>query len=191
MKRIALVTFLILLQIPVLSLLAAEPAKECSLGAGVIDRGGPPATIVPDIEEVALDGLLQFAPRIDLFTPEQRRQTTVIFSYSVDPSRDQLLQVEDATKTIVEWARVHGPFDALAIDVTKLEPATAAYGIKRLSLAAQGQNAAARSAFVPPSLEFLPPFYEKGAGSYFDVVLVNARDVPNAVKCFAQHDPAN
>src|SRR5260370_34956812 len=98
MKRTAPVPFLILLQTPVLSLLAAEPAKECSLCAGVIEPGGPPATIVPDIEEVALDGLLQFAPRIDLFTPEQRRQTTVIFSYSADPSRDQLQQVETATR---------------------------------------------------------------------------------------------
>jgi hypothetical protein len=187
MKRIALVT--ILLQFPVLALLAAEPAKECSLCVGVIGSAQAPAAALPDIERASVDQLAQLADRIDHFTPEQRRQTTIVFSYPVDPARDQLQQVEEATKTIIEWARAHGPFDALAVDVAGLEPATAAFGIKRLSVAAQGLNASARFAFVPPSLAVLPSFYDNGAGSYFDVAIVDAGDVPNAVKWFTEHDP--
>jgi hypothetical protein len=186
MKRIALVA--LLLQIPVLTLLAAEPAKECTLCVGVVEPWGSLPVVVPDIEHVAFDQSAELE-RVEHLTPEQRRQTTIIFRYSVDPSHDQLQQVEDATKTIVAWAGAHGPFDALAIDVTKLEPATAAYGIKRLSVAAQGLNAASRFAFVAPSLDVLPAFYAAGAGSYFDVVLVDAADVPNAMKWFAEHDP--
>jgi hypothetical protein len=187
MKRIALVT--ILLQIPVLALLAAEPAKECSLCVGVVESVQAPAAVLPDLERASVDQLPQLAGRVDQFTPDQRRQTTIIFTYSVDPSHDQLLQVEEATKTIVDWAKTHGPFDALAVDVARLEPATAAYAIKRLSVAAQGLSASARFAFVPPSLDVLPSFYDNGAGSYFDVVLVDAGDVPNALKWFAEHDP--
>jgi hypothetical protein len=187
MKRFAL--YALLLQVVVLPLFAAEPAKECNLCAGIIAPAQLTAAAVPDIEQTTLDGLSQLTSRIDQFTPAQRRLTLVIITYPVDPSHDQLLQVEDATKTIVEWAKAHGPFDSLAIDVTKLEPATASYAIKRLSVAAQGQNAAARFAFVPPSLESLQPFYDNGAGSYFDVVLVDGKDVPAAVKWFAEHDP--
>ncbi len=187
MKRIAL--HALLLQVLVLPLIAAQPAKECNLCAGVMAPAQLTAAAVPDIEQTALDGLPQLGARVDTFPPAQRRQTLVIFTYPVDPSRDQLLQVEEATKTIVEWAKVHGPFDSLAIEVAKLEPATAAYAIKRLSVAAQGQNAAARFAFLPPSLESLQPFYDNGAGSYFDVVLVDGKDVPATVKWFAEHDP--
>ncbi len=187
MKRFALIA--LLLQVPGLPLPAAEPPKECNLCAGIIAPVQPPAAAVPDIEQTTLDALPQLGARIDAFTSEQRRKTLVIISYPIDPSRDQLLQVEDATKTIVEWAKTHGPFDALAIDVAKLEPATASYAIKRLSVAAQGQNAAARFAFLPQSLESLQSFYDNGAGSYFDVVLVDAKDVPAAVKWFAEHDP--
>src|SRR5262245_44032021 len=107
MKRFALTA--LLLQIPVLPLFAAEPAKECNLCVGVIAPAQPPAKAVPDIEESAIEALPQLAARIDQFSPEQRRRTLIIVSYTVDPARDQLLQVEDATKTIVDWARTHGP----------------------------------------------------------------------------------
>src|SRR4051812_17927500 len=168
MKRLALVA--LLLQILVLPLAAAEPAKECSLCVGIVEPQQPPAAALPDVEHASLDQLPQLGARFDAFSPAQRRQTLVIFSYPIDASRDQLLQVEEATKTIVEWATAHGPFDSLAVDVTNLQPATAAYAIKRLSVASQGQNAAARFAFVPPSLDGLQAFYDNGAGSYFDVV---------------------
>lgn len=187
MKKLALVA--LLLQILVLPLAAVEPAKECSLCVGVVEPQQPPAAALPDVEHASLDQLPQLGERIDRFTPAQRRQTLIIFSYPIDASHDQLLQVEEATKTIVEWAKSHGPFDSLAVDVANLQTATAAYAIKRLSVASQGQNAAARFAFVPPSLDSLQAFYDNGANSYFDVVLVNAADVPTTTKWFAEHDP--
>src|SRR5882724_11878907 len=94
--RFALVA--LLLQIFVLPLIAAEPAKECNLCAGVVALPQAPAAPLPDVERTTLDELAQLSARIDAFPPAQRRQTLVIFSYPIDRSRDQLLQVEDATK---------------------------------------------------------------------------------------------
>ena len=130
MKKLALVA--LLLQILVLPLAAAEPAKDCILCVGVVEPQQPPAAALPEVEHASLDQLAQLGERIDRFTPAQRRQTLVIFSYPIDASRDQLLQGEEATKTIVEWAKSHGPFDSLAVDVANLQTATAAYAIKRL-----------------------------------------------------------
>jgi hypothetical protein len=180
---------LILLQFLVLPLLAAEPARECTLCTGVIAPAQPPAAPLPDVEYASIDQLGQLAARVDAATPDARKQMLLVFSYPIDPARDQLLQVEEATKTIIDWAKLHGPFDSLAIDVARLEPATAAYAIKRLSVASQGQNAAARFAFVPPSLATLPQYFDNGAGAYFDVVLVDAPYVPEVIKWLAEHDP--
>jgi len=124
MKRTVLSA--LLLQFLVLPLFAADPPKECTLCVGVVLPAAPPATPLPIVEVAMVDGLAQTGERIDRYSPAQRRQTLVVFTYPVDTARDPLTQVEAQTKTIVDWAKLHGPFDALALNVGKLDPATAA-----------------------------------------------------------------
>jgi hypothetical protein len=192
MKKIALV---LALQILVLPLVAAEgkteiKATECALCAGVIAPAAPPAAPIPVIESASIDELTALAERVDRWTPAQRKQALIVFTFTTDPAAgDPLLQVETHTKSLVEWARLHGPFDALAVNVDKLDAVTGSYAIKRLSVTAQGQNVATRIAFAPSSLAALPKYYDNGAGAYFDVLLVNGSDVADAAKWLAEHDP--
>ncbi len=189
MRKLAVAA--LLLQILVLPLFAADAAKkECSLCAGAVsDLTAVPAGPVPLLVRVAQNDLAARSAAFDALTPEQRRKVTLIVEYGVDTDKDPLLEVEAHTTSIVEWARLHGPFDALGVAARTPDAQTAAYAIKRLSVAAQGQNAAARIALAPTPLEELKKLYETGAQTYFDVLLVEG-DVKPAVAWLLENDPA-
>src|SRR5438874_844885 len=110
MKKTAIIS--ISLQIFVLSLLAAETPRECSLCVGAVaDLTAPPAAVIPLVMQVA-EGDLSTIP-LDSLSPEQRKKLTITVSYTVDRDKDPLLDVETHTKSIVEWARLHAPFEGL------------------------------------------------------------------------------
>ncbi|HYU25340.1 MAG TPA: hypothetical protein VEO74_09070, partial [Thermoanaerobaculia bacterium] len=148
MKKAAIV--LVLLQFLVLSAHAAEP-KECSFCAGgVVDsKSVLPAAPVPLLTEITLE---DFAA-IDAMTPAQRAKTVVLIRYALDSGKEPLASVEERTKTIIEWARTRGPFNAIGVRVDGADEATAAYAIKRLAVMAQGLNVASKivSASTPPA----------------------------------------
>ncbi|MBV8516022.1 MAG: hypothetical protein JO197_01350 [Acidobacteria bacterium] len=110
--------------------------------------------------------------------------------------------VEQKTKAIVDWAKAHGPFDAIGVHIDSTDPALVAYATKRLSVMAQGQQAAQRILFdnrnamyANVSMELhdhseLIDAFESGAGSYFDAVVVYAQYVPITLATLAEHDPS-
>jgi hypothetical protein len=175
MRKLALTV--LLLQILVLNVAAAEPPKECTLCAGVLaDVTAPPAAPLPLLVELREDQLANAAVALVNVPAETRKRMTVVVSYSVEGAADPLLAAEEKTKTIVEWARANGPFDALGAGITGAEPALAGYAIKRLAVTAQGQNAAA--------------LFDSGAQAYFDVLLVDGKDVESTLAWLAERDPS-
>ena len=179
------------LQVCVLSLFAATPPKECTLCVGVAGLpSAAPAAPVPMILTIGHDDLPATAGAIDALSPEQRKKTTVLVTWFVSKERDPLQQVEEQTKTLVDWARAHGPFDALGIDVRDADAATRGYAIKRLAVTAQGQNVASKIALAPTPLDAMKPLYDTGAQAYFDVVIAVAPDVAVTAKWLAENDPA-
>src|ERR1700756_5343603 len=146
MKRIAL---LLALQVSVLSLAAAEPPKECALCAGAVsDLRIAPAAPVPLLVRLRQDDLAAAGTALDAIAPAARAKMTLVVEYAVDPATDPMADVETHTQAIVDWARQHGPFEALGIAVDNVDAAVGGYAIKRLAVAAQGQNAAARIVFA-------------------------------------------
>ena len=97
---------LLLLQIFVLPLFGADAPKECTLCVGVVAADGAG---VPTLSRVAESDLASYAPA-------HPSDIALVVSYTLDDSKDALLQVEEHTKTIIDWARSHGPFDALDRD---------------------------------------------------------------------------
>ncbi|HSY47556.1 MAG TPA: hypothetical protein VLC46_01970 [Thermoanaerobaculia bacterium] len=212
MKRIAL---LLALQVSVLSLAAAEPPKECALCAGAVsDLQVAPATPVPLLINLKQDDFAATGTILDAMPPAVRAKMTFVVSYAVDPQKDPIAEVETHTQAIIDWARQHGPFDALGIVVDNVDPTVAGYAIKRLAVTAQGQNVASRIVFagvgtrgsgvgpVPPSSpasssdsrlptpDSLNDLYQTGAQSYIDVLLVDASNVKSMVAWVAEKDPA-
>ncbi|MBV9494909.1 MAG: hypothetical protein JOZ54_11735 [Acidobacteria bacterium] len=180
-----------LLQFLVLPLLAADaPPKECVLCVGAVsDLTNLPSTPLPLLVRVAQDDLAARGAAFDALPLEQRKRITLVVEYSVAADKDPLLDVEAHTNAIVEWAKQHGPFDALGVAAHTPDAATAAYAIKRLSVAAQGQNAAMRIALAPTSVDDLKKLYETGAQTYFDIVLAEG-DVKPSVAWLVENDPA-
>src|SRR5450432_3837278 len=170
MKRFALL-FVIL--VSALSALGADAPKECTICVGAVaDLSAPPAAPIPLLVETTINDLATIAPQIDALSPEQRKNTAVVIRYSIEEGKDPLLDVESKTAAIVEWARLHGPFDSLAAVVQSNDPAVVSYAIKRLSVTAQGANVASRIAVSRMSLDDLKAIFEHGAGSYFDAAVV-------------------
>src|SRR5207244_800477 len=134
------------------------------------------------------DDLNTIATSLDTLAPEQRRMITLIVDYHLSADRQPLGEVEDHTKAIIEWARLHGPFDAVGVSVADADAATLGYAIKRLAVTAQGLNVASRVVVAPMSLDALSKLYDTGAQAYFDVVVSDAP--ADATKWLLEKDPA-
>jgi len=187
MRRIAIV--LISLQFLVLSSLAADAPKECTLCVGAVaDLTAPPSAVVPLVLQIQESDLATVA--VDTLSPEQRKKLTLMVGYSVDRDKDALLDVETHTKTIVEWARLHGPFEALGVLASGVDSAVAGYAVKRLAVTAQGLNVASRIVLPATSVEDLNKLYETGALNYVDALIVNATDVKNTAAWILEKEPS-
>ncbi|MEO8033317.1 MAG: hypothetical protein ABI837_02720 [Acidobacteriota bacterium] len=189
MKKLAVI--LSILQFPLLGALAAETPKECTLCVGAVsDLQQIPGAPLPLLVRLSQESLAASAPAIDALSAEQRRKLAIVVSFDVATAADPLLDVEQHTKAIIDWARQHGPFDALGIVPGGADAATTGYAIKRLSVMAQGQNAADRIVLPPTPAEALASLYETGAQSYFDALLVNAGEVAEATRWITEKDPS-
>jgi hypothetical protein len=188
MKRIAL---LLALQVFVLPLIAAETPKECALCAGAVsDLQVAPATPVPLLVQLRQDDLATAGTALDAMPPAVRAKISIIVSYAVEQGTDPMAGVETHTQAIIDWARQHGPFDALGISAGNVDPAVGGYAIKRLAVMAQGQNAASRIILPPVSADALAKLYETGAQSYVDVLLADAANVKSTAAWAAEKDPS-
>ena len=187
MKRIA---FLLALQILVLPLFAAEPAKECALCAGAVsDLQIAPTAPVPLLVRLNQNDFATAGTALDAMPATVRARISIIVSYSVDRDKDPMADVETHTQSIVEWARLHGPFEALGVSIDNVDPAVGGYAIKRLAVTAQGQSAASRIVLPPVTPEELAKLYETGAQSYVDVLFVDAANVKSMVAWVTEKDP--
>ena len=188
MKRIAL---LLALQVSVLSLAAAEPPKECALCAGAVsDLQVAPATPVPLLIRLKQDDFATAGTPLDSMPPPVRAKMTIVVSYAVDRERDPMAEVEAHTQAIIDWARQHGPFEALGIAVDNVDATVGGYAIKRLAVTAQGQNVASRIVLPPSTPDSLAKLYETGAQSYIDILLTDAPNVKSTAAWVAEKDPA-
>src|SRR5207244_8284147 len=161
-----------------LSLFAADAPKECTLCVGsVTELNAIPATPVPLIAKTSIDKLTETGTALDAMAPAIRAHTTLLIGYGVARDKDPLLEIEAQTKTIIDWAKLHGPFDAIGINVDGVEPAQAAYAIKRLAVMAQGQNVASRIVHFHDASDDLNKLADAGAMPYIDVLFVDANDV--------------
>src|ERR1051326_7525281 len=157
---------------------AATAPKECTICVGAV--GG--AATVPTLQRVtALDD------SIDQLTPEQRAKAIVLVPMKVDGS--SLTDIETQTAAIVDWGKKHGPFNAIGLTFEATDSATAAYAVKRLAVAAQGQNVASRIA-MEVSRDTLTKLFDAGAQAYFDALIVDAANVADTAKWLAEKDPA-
>ena len=185
MKKLSFLLLLLsLLQIAVPSAAQTPTAAQaaCTLCVGVAGAESPG---VPSLARVAEADLASFAP-------QQPSELTLIVEYTVNREGDPLLDVEQHTKTILDWARAqaeaHGPLDGIGVAVKNADPTLAAYAIKRLAVSAQGEAVAKR--IVLPRGENFAALFDSGAGTYFDAVLVNAADVEPTLAFLAEHDPS-
>ena len=189
MKWFAILLFAVLTLVPALS--GADAPRECSLCAGAVsDLKSIPATPVPLLTTVAFDDLAASGAAIDVFPTASRARMTVIISTPVAGAADPLATLEAQTRAIVEWARLHGPFEALGISAEGADAAAYGFGIKRLAVLAQGQNVAARIALPPVAPAALAALYETGAQSYLDVLLAGGEDVKKTAEYLLEKDPA-
>ena len=163
---------LVLLQVLVLSAAAAEAPKECTLCVGLTGSEGAD---VPVLARVAIGELPAFAPA-------RPSALTVLISYSVDAA-DSLQHIEQQTRTILDWARQHGPFDALGVSVSGTTPELTAYAIKRLAVSAQGLDVAKR--IVADTRDAAAD-----AVPYFDALVVPAAEVEQSAAWLAERDPS-
>ena len=187
MRKIA--SILISLQFPVLSLLAADAPKECTLCVGAIaDLSAPPPAVIPLLLQVREDDLATTG--IDALTPDQRKKVTLIVSYSVDRDKDALLDVETHTKNIIDWARLHGPLEALGVVPSGVDNTVAGYAVKRLAVTAQGLNVATRIVLPATSIDDLNKLYETGALNYVDVLIANAAGVKATTAWILEKEPS-
>ncbi|MFL6244400.1 MAG: hypothetical protein ACJ74H_00120 [Thermoanaerobaculia bacterium] len=170
MRKLAL-ALAVLLQILALSAFAAD---ECTLCVGLATNESVP---VLSLARVGIADLPTFAPA-------EPRNVSVVVEYNAA----DLAAVEEQTKTIIDWARAHGPFDSLGISVPNADATLTAYAIKRLSVSAQGQAVASR--IVMPKTANLPELFENGAGAYFDALIVDAADVAASTALLAERDPS-
>jgi len=157
---------------------AATAPKECTICVGAV--GG--AATVPTLQRVTtLDDA------IDQLTPEQRAKAIVVVPMKVDGS--SLTDVETQTAAIIDWGKKHGPFNAIGLTFDATDSATAAYAVKRLAVAAQGQNVASRIV-MEVSRDTLTKLFDAGAQAYFDALIVDGASVADTAKWLAEKDPA-
>lgn len=185
MKR----TFLALsLSFFALTLAAADSPKECVLCVGATtDLSLASATPVPLLARVRQDDLTAAGAALDAMTPAARAKTAIVIAYTTAGGLDD---IEAHTKAIIEWARQHGPFDALGVAVEGAGATQTAYAIKRLAVSAQGQNAAARIVLPQTPAEALNALSEAGALPYIDALLTDAANVTATAAWVVEKDPS-
>lgn len=171
MKKLAFLLFV--LQVPVLPAFAQDAAKECTLCVGVTGTDGADVPVLARVTEAELA----------TFAPARPDSLSVMVSYTVDTATDPLLDIEQHTKTIIDWAKTHGPLDSLGITVSNATPELTAFAIKRLAVSAQGLDVAKRIV-----VERSDSVSE--AMAYFDALLVPAADVEQAAAWLAERDPS-
>src|SRR5437764_235756 len=120
-------------------------------------RAAPPGAVIPLVLQIREADLATTA--VDALSPEQRAKLTLTVSYSVE-GKEPMTEVETHTKNIVEWARLHGPFEAIGVAPQGVAPDVAGYAVKRLAVTAQGLNVAARIVLPPMSADDLTKLYE-------------------------------
>ena len=169
---------LLFLQILVLPAMAAEAPKECTLCVGLVAPDGAGLPVLHRISETDLAG----------YAPQKPKEVTLIVEYTLGAGGDPLAEVEQHTKSIIDWARAHGPFDSLGVSVANADPALTAYAIKRLAVSAQGLDVASRIVFSKPG--DMGALFDNGAGAYFDALIVNGEDVQSTAAWLADRDPA-
>lgn len=112
------------------------------------------------------------------------RNVSLVIEYEASSLDD----VERKTGQIVEWAKSRGPFDSLGVSVRGADPTLSAFAVKRLSVTAQGVNAASRI-LVPQNAD-LAALFANGAGPYFDAVVADATAVETTLLTIAENDPS-
>jgi hypothetical protein len=174
MRKLAL-ALAVLLQILALAV-SAQPTseKECTFCVGLV------ATEAPGVFTLARVPIADLAT----FAPAEPRNVSVIVEYGAA----DLAEVEQQTKTIIDWARAHGPFDSLGVSLPNADATLTAYAVKRLSVSAQGQAVASR--IVMPRTENLAALFDNGASAYFDALLVDAPQVAESAAWLAERDPS-
>jgi hypothetical protein len=175
MKKLA--GLLLFLQILVLPVFAAEPPKECSLCAGAIARDGAGVPTFARVDESELAA----------YAPQRAGDLALLIRYGIEPGRDPLLQVEEHTKTILDWARARGPFDSIGVRVDNADPAVRAYALKRLAVSAQGLDVTRR---IIADAGDAQAFFANDAGGYFDAVVTDAANVQNVAAEVLAKDPS-
>lgn len=188
MKNLAVV-FLLLLQFSALPAPAAPAAPgECTLCVGLFGGDGAAAPALVRLDE-------QTYPA---WTAANPANVAVVIEYSAA----NLDEIEQKTRQIIDWAKLHGPFDAIGITLHNDDPALVAYAIKRLAVSAQGQGVAKRIVFDNRGAMLANPVHElkerselidlldQGAGTYFDAVIVDAQSTPITLSTLAERDPS-
>jgi len=175
MRKLAFVFFLLaVLQFP-------AQAATCTLCVGVVSNQATASADVFTLARIAESELPALAP-------SRPGTMTVIVEYSVDGATDPLLDVEEHTKRIIEWAKATGPFDGIGVAVSGADPVTTAYAIKRLAVSAQGLNVAGRIVLL--RTDDLAVLFENGANAYFDALVVEAPRVEEMFAWLAERDPS-
>jgi hypothetical protein len=179
----------IALQFLVLSLWAADAPRECNLCVGAVaDPTAPPPAVIPLLLQIKEDDLA--TTQIDGLSPEQRHKLTLVVSYAIDKDKDALTDVETHTKNIVEWARLHGPFEGLGVLTSGIDPSVAGYAVKRLAVTAQGLNVATRIVLPANNIDDLNKLAATGALNYVDALIANASDAKATAAWILEKEPA-
>ena len=182
---------LAVLQILVLSTSAAEVRPDCALCIGLVsDTQLVPAQPVPMTLRLTENDLATRGAWLDSLSIAQRKNVAVTVDFSIDPEGDPLLAVEQKTKHLVEWSRLHGPFDVFATSVRSSDPAVAAYALKRLAVTAQGMEIAERIGVDAQDVASLSRFFDAEAHPYFDVVIAPANQVKELAAWLSERDPS-
>ena len=187
MRRVAILLVSLLLT---LSAVASAAPAQCTMCVGAVaelplaQTAAVPLLIAVDENDLATAG-----GALDALTPEQRKLATVVVSFTIADESDALASAEQKTRAIVEWARLRGPFDTLAVTPKHSDPAVVAYAIKRLAVSAQGLNVAGRIGLGSVTADLLAKLFENGAQAYFDVLLVSAGEVSSTLTWLADKDP--
>jgi hypothetical protein len=183
MKRLLLFAAVII----ALPLFGAETPKECGLCVGAVSPLPVSGQeVIPILVRISNDDFATAGPQLDALSIEQRKKMTVVVSLTVEGA-DPLTGAETKARSLVEWARLHGPFDSLGLAIRHDDPAIIAYTIKRIAVTAQGLNVAERIAVADPDLQAL---FDSGAHPYFDAVIVGEADVERVAAILAEKDPS-
>jgi hypothetical protein len=188
MKRFAVFAVVVILSF--VSVAGAQPAAECTLCIGVHGTVTSVPAGIPSFVEVDRNELPQLSAAIDALTAGQRQKVTLLVTYELKDGSDALLQVDDNTKTIIEWARLHGPFGAIGITPRTSDVAVASYAIKRLAVLAQGVDISSHTVARPNSLEELGRLFDAGATPYIDAIAVPADTTTTTAAWLAERDPS-